>query len=158
MSSEPIVGVKGDNSRAPDAPDTSDDDGSQPEHGKKDEAADPKLDQAEEAEAQKAESGRRSSQSVATGAQDDVIIIIRQIEEMEQNEKYVKAGPCFTQLAGSVGNVNEKVGERKRPSTSRVASKASASTTVREAAAGNAAGRAASCPSRSFVRGICPYF
>ena len=65
------MGVKVDKNRAPDAPDNSDDDGSQPEHGKEAEAAGPKLDQAEEAEEQKAESGRRSSQCVATGAQDD---------------------------------------------------------------------------------------
>jgi hypothetical protein len=43
MSSEPIVGYK---RSAPDAPDTSDDDGSQPERGKESEAAGPKLDQA----------------------------------------------------------------------------------------------------------------
>ena len=44
MSSEPIVGNK---CRASDAPDTSEDDGSQPERGKEAEAAGPKLDQAE---------------------------------------------------------------------------------------------------------------
>ncbi len=38
--------------------------------------------------------------------------IMRQIEEMEQKEKNVKAGPCSTQVEGSVGNVNEKVGEK----------------------------------------------
>jgi hypothetical protein len=42
MSSEPIVGYK---RSAPDAPETSDDDGSQPERGKEAEAAGPKLDQ-----------------------------------------------------------------------------------------------------------------
>jgi hypothetical protein len=40
--------------------------------------------------------------------------IMRQIEETEQKEKAVKAGPCSTQLEGSVGNVNEKVGEKRR--------------------------------------------
>jgi hypothetical protein len=65
LSSEPTVAYK---RSAPDAPDTSDDDGSQPERGKEAEAADPKLDQAEE---QKAEAGWRSSQSVSRGAQDD---------------------------------------------------------------------------------------
>jgi hypothetical protein len=42
MSSEPIVGYK---RSAPDPPETSDDDGSQPERGKEAEAAGPKLDQ-----------------------------------------------------------------------------------------------------------------
>ena len=37
---------------------------------------------------------------------------MRQVEEMEQKEKAVKPGPCFTQLQGSVGNVNETVGEK----------------------------------------------
>ena len=40
--------------------------------------------------------------------------IMRQIEEMEQKEKDVKAGPCFTQLEGRVGHGNEKVGEKRR--------------------------------------------
>ena len=44
MSSDPRVGYK---RSAPDAPDTSDDDGSQPERGKEAAAAGPKLDQAE---------------------------------------------------------------------------------------------------------------
>ena len=44
MNSKPILGYK---RSAPDAPDTSDDDGSQPERGKEAEAAGPKLDQAE---------------------------------------------------------------------------------------------------------------
>ena len=38
--------------------------------------------------------------------------IMRQIEEMEQKEKVVKDGPCFTQLEGEHGN--EKVGEKRR--------------------------------------------
>ena len=44
MSSETIVGYK---RSGTDAPDTSDDDGSQLERGEEDEAAGPKLDQAE---------------------------------------------------------------------------------------------------------------
>jgi hypothetical protein len=44
MSSEPRVGYK---RSAPEATDTSDDDGSQPERGKAAEAAGPKLDQTE---------------------------------------------------------------------------------------------------------------
>ena len=55
MRSEPIVGY---NRSAPDAPDTSDDDGSQPERGKEAEAVGPKLDQAER---NTAEAGWRSS-------------------------------------------------------------------------------------------------
>ena len=39
---------------------------------------------------------------------------MRQIEEMEQKDKAVKAGPCSTQLQDSVGKVNEKVGEKRR--------------------------------------------
>ena len=42
MSSEPKMGYK---RSAPDAPDTSDDDGFQPERGKEAEAAGPQLDQ-----------------------------------------------------------------------------------------------------------------
>ncbi len=40
--------------------------------------------------------------------------IMRQIEEMEQNEKAVKAGPCFTQREGRVRHGNEKVGKKRR--------------------------------------------
>ena len=39
---------------------------------------------------------------------------MRQIEEMEQKDKAVKAGPCSTQLQGSVGKVNEEVDEKRR--------------------------------------------
>ncbi len=41
---------------------------------------------------------------------------MRQVEEprMEQKEKAVKAGPCFTQLEDSVGNVNKTVGGKRR--------------------------------------------
>ena len=39
---------------------------------------------------------------------------MRQIEEMEQTEKAVKAGPCLPQLEGRVGHGNEKVGEKRR--------------------------------------------
>jgi hypothetical protein len=38
--------------------------------------------------------------------------IMRQMEEMEQKEKTVKAGPCSTQLEDSVGRGNEKVCEK----------------------------------------------
>ena len=38
---------------------------------------------------------------------------MRQIEEMEQNEKAVKAGTCSTQLEGRVGRGNERVGEKR---------------------------------------------
>ena len=40
--------------------------------------------------------------------------IMRQIEEMEQTDKAVKAGPGSTQLEGRVGHGNEKVGEKRR--------------------------------------------
>ena len=91
MSLEPPVGYQ---RSAPDAPDTSDEDNSQPERSKEDEAAGPKLDQAE----------RQRNKKLTT---------MRQVEEMEQKEKAVKAGPCFTQLEGSIGNVNETVGEKR---------------------------------------------
>ena len=39
---------------------------------------------------------------------------MRQIEDMEQKEKAVKAGPCLTHLEGRVGHENEKVGEKRR--------------------------------------------
>jgi hypothetical protein len=144
MSSEPIVGDK---RSAPDAPDTSDDDGSQPERGKEAEAAGPKLDQAER---QRTKKLRRDGEARNVSREErKMTAIMRQIEEMEQKEKAFKAGPCSTQLEGSVGNGNAafarlwrerqqdrgcavrevgrgarslKTRERKRPSTSRVAS------------------------------------
>ena len=97
---------------APDAPDTSDDDCSQPERGKEAEAAGPKLDQAERQRNKKlrqdgeARNLLREERKMAAN--------MRQIEEMEQKEKAVQAGPCSTQLEGSVGRGNEKVGEKRR--------------------------------------------
>jgi hypothetical protein len=43
-----------------------------------------------------------------------VTAIMRQIEEMEQEEKAVKPGPCLTQLEGRVWHGNEKLGEKRR--------------------------------------------
>jgi hypothetical protein len=98
--------------RAPDASDTFEDDGSQRERGKEAEAAGPKLDQAER---QKNKKLRRDGEARNLSQQErKMTAIMRQIEEMEQKEKAVEAGPCFTQLEGSVGNVNEKVGEKRR--------------------------------------------
>ena len=109
MSSEPIVGFK---RSAPDAPDTSDDDGSQPERGKQAEAAGPKLDQAER---QRNKKLRRDGEARNVSREErKMTAIMRQIEEMEQKETAVKAGPCFTQLEGRVGHGNEKVGEKRR--------------------------------------------
>jgi hypothetical protein len=109
MSSEPIVGDK---RSAPDAPDTSDDDGSQPERGKDAEAAGPKLDQAER---QRNKKLRRDGEARNLSREERKMpAIMRQIDEMEQKEKTVKAGPCSTQREASVGNVNEKVGEKRR--------------------------------------------
>jgi hypothetical protein len=107
MSSEPTVGYK---RSAPDAPDTSD--GSQPERGKEAEAAGPKLDQAAR---QRNKKLRRDGDARNPSREErKMTAIMRQIEEMEQKEKAVKAGPCFTQLEGSVGHGNEKVGEKRR--------------------------------------------
>ena len=41
-------------------------------------------------------------------------VIMCQMEEMEQKETTVQVGPCSTQLEGSVENVREKVGEKRR--------------------------------------------
>jgi hypothetical protein len=109
MSSEPIVGCK---CSAPDAPDTSDDDGSQPERSKEAEAAGPKLDQAERQRNQKL---RRDGEARnLSHAERKMTAVMRQVEEMEQMEKAVKAGPGSTQLEGRVGHGNEKVGEKRR--------------------------------------------
>ena len=98
MSSEPRVGYK---RSAPDAPDTSDDDGSQPERGKEAEAADPKLDQAETSDRQRNKKLRRDGEARNVSREErKMTAIMRQIEEMEQTEKAVQAGPCFTQLEG----------------------------------------------------------
>ena len=108
MSSQPIVGDK---RSAPDAPDTSDD-ASQPQRGKEAEAAGPKLDQAER---QRNKKLRRDGEARSLSREErKMTAIMRQIEEMEQKEKAVQPGPCFTQLEGSVGRGNEKVGEKRR--------------------------------------------
>ncbi len=102
----------GDKRSAPDAPDNSDDDCFQPEPGKAAEAAGQKLHQAER---QRNKKLRRDSEARdVTREERKMTAIMRQIEEMEQTEKAVKAGPCSPQLEGSVGNVNEKVGETRR--------------------------------------------
>ncbi len=103
MSSETIVGYK---RSAPDAPVTSDDDGSQPERGREDEAEGPKLDQAE-----RNKKLRRDGEARNLSRQErKMTAIMRQTEEMEQ----MKAGPGSTQLEGRVGHDNEKVGEKRR--------------------------------------------
>jgi hypothetical protein len=96
MSSEPIVGHK---RSAPHAPDTSDDDGSQPERGNEAEAAGPKLDQAERQRNKKLMRDGEARTDDLSREQRKMTAIMRQIEEMEHKEKAVKAGPCFTQLA-----------------------------------------------------------
>ncbi len=72
---------------APDAPDSSDDDGSQPVRGKKAEAAGPKLDQAAR---QKNKKQRRDGEARSLSREE------RKMTEMEQKEKAVKAGPCLS--------------------------------------------------------------
>ncbi len=97
---------------APDAPDTSDDDGSQPERGKEAEAAGPKLDQPER---QRNKKLRRDGDARSLSREEHkMTAIMRQIEEMEQKEKAVKAGPGFTQREGRIGHGNENVGEKRR--------------------------------------------
>ena len=89
-----------------------DDDGSQPERDKGAETVGPKLDQTERKRNKKL---RRDGEARKLSREErKMTAIMRQIEEMEQKEKAVKAGPCSTQLEGSVGNVNEKVGEKRR--------------------------------------------
>ncbi len=92
------------------APDTSDDDGSQPERGKEAEAAGPKRDQADRQRNKKL--SRYDEAHNLSREERKKPDTIRQIEEMEQTEKAVTAGPCSTQSEGSVGNVNEKEGEK----------------------------------------------
>ena len=109
MSSELIVGSK---RGVPDAPVTSDDDGSHPKRGKEAEAADPKLDQAE---SQRNKKLKRDGEARNLSREKcKMTVIMWQIEEMEQTEKAVKAGPGSTQLEGRVGYENEKVGEKRR--------------------------------------------
>ncbi len=96
----------------PDAPGSSDDDGSQPERGKKADAAGRKLDQAKR---QRYERLRRDGKARSLSQKErKMMAIMRQIEEMEQKEKAVKAGPCSTQLESRVGHGIKKVGERRR--------------------------------------------
>ncbi len=85
----------GDKRSAPDAPDTSDDDGSQPERGKDAEAAGPKLDQPER---QRNKKLRRDGAARNLSREERKMpAIMRQIEEMQKKEKTVKAGPCSTE-------------------------------------------------------------
>ena len=107
MSSEAIVGYK---RSAPYAPDTSEDDGSQPKRGKDAEAAGPQLDLAER---QRNKKLRRDGEARNLSREErKMTAIMRQIEVMEQKEKAAKAGPCITQLEG--GHGNERVGEKRR--------------------------------------------
>jgi hypothetical protein len=81
MSSEPM-GYK---RSAPDAPDTSDDDGSQPERGKEAEAVGPKLHQAER---QRNKKLRRDGEAGNLSREErKMTAIMRQIEEMEQSRR-----------------------------------------------------------------------
>jgi hypothetical protein len=106
IMSEPIVGDK---RSASDAPDTSDDDGSQAERGKEAEAAGPKLAQPRNKKLRRDGEARNLSRE-----ERKVTTIMRQMEEMEQKQEAVKAGPCLTQLEGRVGRGNEKVCEKRR--------------------------------------------
>ncbi len=91
------------------SPITSDDDGSQPEQGKEAEAAGPKL---EQAESQRNKKLRRDGEARnLTQEERKMTASMCQIEEMEQNEKAVKTGPCGSiQFEGR--HENEKVGEK----------------------------------------------
>ena len=91
MSSEPIVGNK---RSAPDAPVTSDDDGSQSERGKEAEASGPKLDQAERQRNKKLKPDGEARN--LSREEREMTAVMRQIEEMEQKKKTVKAGPGST--------------------------------------------------------------
>ncbi len=95
MSSEPIVGYK---RSAPDAPDTSDDDGSQTERGKEAVAAGPKLDQAERQSNKKL---RRDGEARnLSGEERKMTAIMRQIEDMEQTEEAVKGWTLLNSARG----------------------------------------------------------
>ena len=68
---------------APDLPDTSDDDGSQPERGKEAEAAGPKLDQ-DQAERQRHKKRRRDGEARNLSREErKMTAIMRQSEKME---------------------------------------------------------------------------
>ena len=70
---------------APDAPDTSDDDGSQPERGKEAEAAGPNLDQAERQWNKKL---RQDGEACNLSREErKMTAIMRQIAEMEQRRR-----------------------------------------------------------------------
>ena len=112
MSSEMMVGYK---RSASDAPDNSDDDGSQPGRGKEAEVAGPRLGEAED---EKAEEGWQCSQCAARGAQDD--------GHHAADRKSSQAGHCLTQFEVSCaereagrGARSLKTRERKSPSTSK---------------------------------------
>jgi hypothetical protein len=114
MSSEPIVGYKrrsapdahGYKHSAPDASDSSSDDGSEPERGKEAEAAGPKLDQAER---QRNKKLRRDGEARnLSRAERKKTPIIRQIEEMELKKKAVKTGPSLHQLEDRVAWKRER--------------------------------------------------
>ncbi len=107
MSSDPIVGDK---RSAPDAHDTTDDDGPQPDRGKEAKKAGPKLDQRQRNKKLKRDGEARN----LSREERMMTAIMRQIEEMEEKEKAVtETRPYSTQLEGSVGNVNEKVGKKR---------------------------------------------
>ena len=90
MSSEPIVVNK---RSAPDAPDTSDDDGSQPERGKEAEAAGPTLDPSWQTERQRNKKLRWDGEARNLSREERKMTAIKwQIEEMEQTEKAEKLG------------------------------------------------------------------
>ncbi len=101
-SAAPLGRVRGE------APITSDDDGSQPEQGKEAEAAGPKLEQAESQRNKKL--SRDGEARNLTQEERKMTASMRQIEEIEQNGKAVKAGPGSIQFEGR--HENEKVGEK----------------------------------------------
>ncbi len=81
------------------------------ERGKGAGAADPKH---EQTEMRNKELRRDCEARNLSREERKMMIIMRQIEEMEQKEKAVKAAPWSTQLEGRVGHGNEKVGEKRR--------------------------------------------
>jgi hypothetical protein len=91
-------------------PDTSDDEACQG-RGKGAGAAGPKH---EQTEMRNKELRRDCEARNLSREERKMMVIMRQIEEMEQKETALKAAPRSTQLEGRVGHGNEKVGEKRR--------------------------------------------
>ncbi len=111
MSSEPAAGDK---RSALDAPDTDDDDGCA-EQGEEAGTAGPKPEQAGTRNKKRRRAGEaRNLSQQQREEREAVMVIIRQIEQLEYKKQAAKAGACSTGLGGRVGHGSGKVGEKRR--------------------------------------------